>query len=41
MLERECLRSWYDAGLRETWRDATHEVEIGQFGKVLQDLRAT
>jgi glutathione S-transferase len=41
MLERDSLRSWYDAGLRESWRDAPHEVEIGQFGQVLQDLRAT
>ena len=41
MLERASLRSWYDAGLRETWRDAPHEVEIGQFGTVTQDLRAT
>ena len=41
MLARDSLRSWYEAGLRETWRDAPHEVEIGQFGQVLQDLRAT
>ena len=41
MLGRESLRSWYDAGLRETWRDAPHEADIGQFGKVIQDLRAT
>jgi glutathione S-transferase len=41
MLGRESLRSWYEAGLRETWRDAPHEVEIGQSGKVTQDLRAT
>lgn len=41
MLGRESLRSWYDAGLREPWRDASHEVEIAQFGRVTQDLRAT
>ena len=41
MLARDSLRSWYEAGLRETWRDAPHEVEIGQFGQVLEDLRAT
>ena len=41
MLERASLRNWYDAGLRETWRDGPHEVEIGQFGNVTQDLRAT
>jgi glutathione S-transferase len=41
MLGRESLRSWYDAGLRETWRDAAHEIEIAQFGRITQDLRAT
>jgi glutathione S-transferase len=40
MLERDCLRSWYEAGLREPWRDAPHEAEIAQFGQVIQDLRA-
>jgi glutathione S-transferase len=41
MLERDCLRSWYEAGLREPWRDAPHEAEIAQFGRVTQDLRAS
>ncbi len=41
MLGRESLRSWYEAGLLETWRDASHEVEFAQFGRITQDLRAT
>jgi glutathione S-transferase len=41
MLGRDSLHSWYEAGLRETWRDAPHEVEIARFGTVTQDLRAT
>lgn len=40
MLDRESMRSWYADGLREPWRDLPHEMEIGHFGEVLQDLRA-
>jgi glutathione S-transferase len=40
MLELDSLRSWYEAGLREPWRDVSHEAEIAQFGQVIQDLRA-
>jgi glutathione S-transferase len=40
MLELPSLRSWYEAGLRESWRDAAHEQEIMQHGQVIQDLRA-
>jgi glutathione S-transferase len=41
MLARESLRSWYDAALRETWREASHEAQVAQYGTVTQDLRAT
>jgi glutathione S-transferase len=41
LLERESLRSWYEAGVREPWRDAPHEAEIAQSGQVMQDLRAS
>ncbi len=41
LLGRESLRSWYDAGVRETWRDPAHDEEIEQFGTITQDLRAT
>lgn len=39
MLERDALRSWYEEGLREPWRDLPHDREIAQFGVVTQDLR--
>jgi glutathione S-transferase len=41
MLERESLRSWYEAGLREPWRDPPHEAEIAQCGQITQDLRVS
>jgi glutathione S-transferase len=41
LLERESMRSWYDAGLRESFRDAPHEAEVAQFGRITQDLRAS
>ncbi len=40
MLERETLRSWYEAALAEPWRDLPHDADVGQFGRVIQDLRA-
>jgi glutathione S-transferase len=40
MLDLECMQAWYQDAVRETWRDASHEAEIAQYGKVLQDLRA-
>jgi glutathione S-transferase len=40
MLDLASLRTWYEAALREPWRDLTHEEEIAQSGQVIQDLRA-
>ena len=40
LLELDGMKQWYEAGLKEVWRDAPHEEEILQFGKVVQDLRA-
>jgi glutathione S-transferase len=40
MLEIGGMRAWYEDALTETWRDAAHEAEILQYGKVIQDLRA-
>ena len=40
MLEVPAMRSWYEDGLREPWRDPPHEAEIAQYGEVLEDLRA-
>lgn len=39
MLERPALRTWYEEGLREPWRDRSHEAEIEQYGRILEDLR--
>jgi glutathione S-transferase len=35
------MRAWYAAALRETMRDEPHDVELAQFGTVIEDLRAT
>jgi glutathione S-transferase len=40
MLTRDALSSWYEAGLRESWRDAAHEAEIAGVGRIVADLRA-
>ena len=34
------MKSWYAAGLAETWRDAEHEEEVRAVGVWTQDLRA-
>jgi glutathione S-transferase len=41
LLERDSLRSWYEAALREPWRDPPHETEIAQCGQITQDRRAS
>jgi glutathione S-transferase len=33
------MKSWYEAGLRETWRDELHEREWPQVGTLVEDLR--
>jgi glutathione S-transferase len=40
LLAAPSMKRWYEAALAEPWRDADHEVEIAQVGKVVQDLRA-
>jgi glutathione S-transferase len=40
MLEVAGMRSWYTDALAESWRDAGHEAEVLQYGKVVEDLRA-
>jgi len=39
-LDTAGMRDWYAAALRETMRDEPHDVELAQFGTVVQDLRA-
>jgi glutathione S-transferase len=34
------MRRWYDAALKETWRDPDHEEETLRQGTLLEDLRA-
>jgi len=40
MLALPSMRHWYQAALKETWRDPDHEEETLRQGNVLQDLRA-
>lgn len=34
------MKAWYDAALKEQWRDLPHEADIPRSGKLTQDLRA-
>jgi len=40
LLELESMQDWYDAALRETWREISHDKEISDSGTVIEDLRA-
>lgn len=39
VLALPAMRRWYDAALKETWRDPDHEEETLRQGSLLQDLR--
>jgi glutathione S-transferase len=39
LLGLTAMRSWYEAALREPWREIAHERETLQHGTLLQDLR--
>lgn len=39
LLEQPAMQEWYADGLKETWRDPTHEQEISAAGTLLSDLR--
>ncbi|HOA94194.1 MAG TPA: glutathione S-transferase family protein [Quisquiliibacterium sp.] len=39
LLQLAPMRDWYEAALREPWRDEAHELEAHQVGTVLTDLR--
>ena len=32
--------SWYEGGLKEIWREKSHDDEIASYGMVIEDLRA-
>lgn len=40
MLQRPSMRRWYEAALKETWRDTDHEEETLRQGTLREDLRA-
>lgn len=40
MLALPAMQRWYEAALKETWRDPDHEEETLRQGVLLQDLRA-
>lgn len=40
LLEQAAVKEWVDAGLRETWRDESHERDCLAVGDMVQDLRA-
>jgi glutathione S-transferase len=41
LLELPAMAEWYDAALREPWRDAEHENDINRYGAILADQRST
>ena len=40
LLALPSMREWYASALAETWRDAGHDAEVAQWGKITEDLRA-
>lgn len=40
MLDLDVMRDWYTAALKETWREADHDREVFEAGKLVADLRA-
>ncbi len=40
LLALPAMQEWYEAGLKESWRDAGHEEEVGEIGELTEDLRA-
>jgi glutathione S-transferase len=39
LLNLESMKRWYDAALKEPWRDLPHEEELKLFGTTTSDLR--
>ena len=40
LLDLQPMREWYDAALKETWRELAHDQEIAASGEIIEDLRA-
>ena len=39
LLKLPAMQQWYEAALDESWREVSHEAEIGLYGRVLVDYR--
>lgn len=39
LLNLDAMREWYEAALRETWREADHDRTVFEAGKLIADLR--
>ncbi|MGD9264753.1 MAG: glutathione S-transferase, partial [Lysobacterales bacterium] len=40
LLDLAPMREWYEAALKETWRELAHDAEIEAAGEIIEDLRA-
>jgi len=40
MLSHEGMREWYEAGLKEPWREPSHEAAAAESGTILEDHRS-
>lgn len=40
MLALPAMREWEEAALAETWREESHEAEVGAAGRIIADYRA-
>lgn len=40
MLDHPAMKRWEEEALAETWREGSHEAEIGAAGRILADYRA-
>jgi glutathione S-transferase len=41
LLTLPAMQAWYDAGIKETERDAPHDTEVTAMGEIISDFRAT
>ena len=41
MLGQPAMREWEAAALAETWREESHEAEVGATGRIVEDRRAS
>ena len=41
LLNLDAMREWYEAALKETWRETGHDQDLLNAGKLLSDMRAS